>query len=85
MGLKTYLLMGALAGLVAGIFIDFLMDLPTTYMRLAQLAIIIFAASISAFMYQGARAVTGGTEPSISTDRKRRRGLFRFDLRRPRG
>ena len=84
MGLKTYLFMGALAGLIAGILIDFLLDIPTTYMRLAQVAIILFSAMISAFMYKGARAVTAGREPSISTDRARSRRPSRFALRRPR-
>lgn len=83
MGVKTYLFMGALAGLVAGILIDVVMDMPTTYMRLTQLAIVVFGASISAFMYKGARAVTEGREPSLSTDRAPRRP-FRFSLRRPR-
>jgi hypothetical protein len=32
-----------------------------------------FGATMSAFMYKGARAVTEGREPSASTDRARRR------------
>lgn len=84
MGVKTYLLMGALAGLVAGILIEIVTDIPTTYMRLTQVAIIGFGATVSAFMYKGARAVTGGREPSISTNRDRRRRSFRIAPRRPR-
>ncbi|MBP9146535.1 MAG: hypothetical protein KBI44_18805 [Thermoanaerobaculia bacterium] len=84
MGLKTYLFMGALAGLIAGLLIDLLLDIPTTYMRLTQASIILFSAMISAFMYKGARAVTAGREPSISTDRPRSRRSSRFALRRPR-
>lgn len=85
MGLKTYLLMGALAGLVAGLLIDAVADLETTYMRAVQLLLIVFGAIVSAFMYEGARAVTGGREPAESTDPPRRRRPFRFASRRPRG
>lgn len=85
MGLKTYLLMGALAGLVAGVLIDVVAELPTTYMRIVQLLLIAFGATVSAFMYEGARAVTGGREPAESTDPPRRRWPFRFAPRRPRG
>lgn len=85
MGVKSYLLMGALAGLVAGLLIDVIMDLSTTYMRILQLLLIGFGALVSAFMYEGARAVTGGREPSKSTDPPRRRWAWRFASRRPRG
>jgi hypothetical protein len=84
MGVKTYLLMGALAGLVAGVLIDVVVDLPTAYMRVVQVLLIGFGAVVAAFMYEGARAVTGGREPSESTDRPRRRWPFRLSPRRPR-
>lgn len=84
MGVKTYLLMGALAGLVAGLLIDVVVDLPTAYMRVVQVLLIGFGAVVAAFMYEGARAVTGGREPAESTDRPRRRWPFRFSPRRPR-
>lgn len=84
MGLKTYLLMGALAGLVAGLLLDVILKLPTAHMRIVQLLLIGFGAMVAAFMYQGARAVTGGREPSESTDPPRRRWLFRLAPRRRR-
>lgn len=84
MGVKIWLLMGALAGLVAGILIDMVIDLPTAYMRVVQVVLIGFGAVVAAFVYEGARVVTGGREPSVSTDRPRRRWPFRFASRRPR-
>lgn len=84
MGVKIWLLMGGLSGLVAGLLIDLILDLPTLYLRLTQIAMVLFGAIVAAFVYEGARAVTGGREPSLSTDRPRRRWPFRFATRRTR-
>jgi hypothetical protein len=84
MRLRTWLLMGALAGLVAGLLVDRVIDLAPLYMRLTQVAMILFGAVVAAFVYEGARAVTEGREPSHSTDQPRR-GIRRIFGRRPPG
>jgi hypothetical protein len=84
MGVKIWLVMGAVAGLVAGILIDALLDLPTLYMRLTQAAMILFGAVVAASVYEGARVVTEGQEPTKSTDRPRRRWAVRYATRRSR-
>jgi hypothetical protein len=77
MNVKVWLGLGALAGLFAGLILDRLLDIPTTYMRLTQVAMVIFGAVVAAFVYEGARAVTQGGEPNHSTDRPRRRWTIR--------
>ncbi|MEO8275215.1 MAG: hypothetical protein ABI639_03295 [Thermoanaerobaculia bacterium] len=84
MGLKIWVVMGALAGLVAGLLLDTVIPLPPLYMRLTQLAMIVFGALIAGGVYEGARVVTQGREPSVSTDVPRRRWIARFVPRRPR-
>jgi hypothetical protein len=76
MNVKVWLGLGALVGLIAGLMLDSLLDIPTTYMRLAQVAMVLFGAVVAAFVYEGARAVTLGGEPNHSTDRPRRRWAF---------
>lgn len=78
MGVKIWLLMGGLSGLVAGLLMDIVLNLPPLYMRLTQVAMVIFGAVVAAFVYEGARAVTGGREPSLSTDRPRPRWVVRL-------
>ncbi|MEO7794088.1 MAG: hypothetical protein ABIV06_04885 [Thermoanaerobaculia bacterium] len=86
MRLKTWLLMGGLAGLVGGLLLEgVLHELPVFYLRMAQLTMIVFGAVVAAFVYEGARAVTGGREPSQSTDRPRLRWSQRLFSRAPRG
>jgi hypothetical protein len=84
MGVKIWLVMGALAGLIAGVLIDVVLDLPTLYMRLTQGAMVLFGAVVAASIYEGARVVTEGQEPTQSTDRPRRRWAVRFAPRRTR-
>lgn len=72
MRLTTWLIFGALAGLGGGLLLDSVLHLPTMYMRLVQLSLIVFGAVVAAFVYEGARAVTGGREPKHFTDRPRR-------------
>lgn len=75
MRLRTWLIFGALAGLAGGLLLETVLQLPTLYMRLLQVAMIVFGSVVAAFVYEGARAVTGGREPNHSTDRPRRRWL----------
>ncbi len=85
MKVSVWLWMGALTGLVAGLLVDAVVDLPTRYMRWTQLAMVIFGAIVAAFVYEGARAVTLGREPSHSTDAPRRRGAIRQIRRATKG
>ena len=77
MNVKVWLWMGALTGLVAGLVLEVWIDLPVRYMRLAQVAMVVFGAIVAAFVYEGARAVTLGEEPNHSTDHPRRRRVIR--------
>jgi len=77
MNVKVWLGFGALVGLIAGLLLDRLLEIPTTYMRLAQVAMVICGAVVAAFIYEGARAATQGGEPNHSTDRPRRRWAIR--------
>lgn len=84
MGVKIWLVMGAVTGLAAGLLLEGVLDMPPLYMRLMQVAMIVFGAMIAAFVYEGARAVTAGREPNLSTDRPRRRWTVNFLPRRRR-
>ena len=84
MGVRIWLLMGALAGLIAGILVDVVVDVPSRNLRVAQTAMILFGALVAAFVYRGARAVTEGREPSLSTDPPHRRWVVRSVPGRPR-
>jgi hypothetical protein len=68
---RTWLLLGGLAGLLAGLVLDALVPIAPLYLRIAQVGLILVGAGVSAFVYGGARAVTGGAEPTRSTDRTR--------------
>jgi hypothetical protein len=81
MNVKVWIGLGAIAGLIAGLLLDRLLEIPTSYMRLTQVAMVIFGGVVAAFVYEGARAVTLGGEPNHSTDRPRRRFAFRASRR----
>lgn len=69
--LKIWLLLGGLFGLIAAVLLDVLLEVPPTYLRLAQLAMVALGALVAAFVYEGARLVTDGREPARSTNRTR--------------
>ena len=75
MRLRTWLIVGGLAGLAGGLLVDIVLPLPALYLRLLQAAMIVLGAVVAAFIYEGARVVTGGREPNHSTDRPRRRWI----------
>jgi hypothetical protein len=75
MGVRAWLLLGGLCGLVAGLILDAVVEASTAYLRAAQVLLVLFGAAVSAFVYEGAKTVTGGREPAASTDRPRRRYL----------
>lgn len=84
MGLKIWLLLGSLCGLVAGLLLDAVVPVPPAYLRAVQLGLVAFGAIVAAFIYDGARLMAGGREPTRSTDRPRRRRPFRYAPRRTR-
>lgn len=85
MRLRTWMILGGLAGLAGGILLDTVLQIPTVYLRLLQAAMILFGAFVAAFVYEGATAVTQGGEPNHSTDRPRRRWIEARSARPPRG
>ena len=82
MRIKNWLILGALVGLVAGVVIDSLLKLPTLELRLLQLVLVLFGAVVAGFVYGGAKAVTSGRNPAVSTDH-RHTPLVRRISRRP--
>jgi hypothetical protein len=68
MGLRPWLIYGAGAGLLAGILVDLMFDLPTVPLRVAQIVLVLFGAAVSAFVYEGSKLAAGGGEPARSTD-----------------
>ena len=81
MRVSRWLLLGALAGLVAGIVVDSMLHLPTAELRIVQLLLVVFGAAVSAFVFEGARIVTAGMNPNLSTDPPRRRWFTRASRR----
>lgn len=77
MGIKSWLLVGGLAGLAAGLVLDALVDgIPPLELRFVQVLLILVGAMVAAFVYDGSKLAAGGMEPSVSTDRPRRRWPF---------
>jgi hypothetical protein len=72
MHLKKWLAAGAVAGLVAGLILELVVEPATPALRWVQLIFIGFGAAVAAWVYETARAVTGGREPTRSTDGPRR-------------
>ena len=72
MHLKKWLVAGAAAGLVAGLILELVVEPATPVLRWVQLIFVGFGAAVAAWVYESARAVTEGREPTRSTDRRRR-------------
>lgn len=72
MQITKWLIAGGIAGLLAGIALEVIVgpDLPAT--RWVQLVLVLFGAAVAAWVYESAKAVTQGREPTRSTDRPRR-------------
>jgi hypothetical protein len=66
----SWLLFGAVAGLLAGLLLDAVIPISPAYLRWVQLGLVVIGAAVAAFVHQGARAVTGDREPAQSTDRR---------------
>lgn len=77
MRVRSWLVLGGVAGLVVGLIIDSFLELPTLEMRLVQLGLVLFGAVVAAFVFEGAKTVTAGMDPAASTDGRRRRWLVR--------
>jgi hypothetical protein len=77
MRVKSWLMLGGLVGFVVGLMVDALVSLPTLEMRLVQVGLVLFGGVVAAFVFEGAKAVTSGRNPNLSTDTRRRRWLVR--------
>jgi hypothetical protein len=77
MRVKSWLLLGGIVGLVVGLLVDALLELPLLEMRLLQVGLVLFGAVVAAFVFEGAKAVTSGMNPNVSTDGRRRRWFVR--------
>ena len=65
---KTWILLGSLAGLLAAIALDFVVSGNSLLLRLGQLSFVLLGAMVAGFVFEGAKAVTGGADPARSTD-----------------
>jgi hypothetical protein len=74
---KIWYLTGGLCGLFAGLVAERILEVEPIYLRVLQVALVIFGAMIAASVYKGAYLVAGGHEPTESTDRPGRRRWLR--------
>lgn len=78
MQLKKWLVAGAVTGLVGGLALELMVEPATPALRWVQLIFVAFGAAVAAWVYESARAVTEGREPTRSTDGRGRRRPFRW-------
>jgi len=72
MQVRKWLVAGAVTGFVAGLILELVVEPATPALRWVQLIFVGFGAAVAAWVYESARAVTEGQEPSRSTDGRRR-------------
>ena len=77
MQVTKWLIAGAISGLLAGIALEAIVgqDLPAT--RWVQLVFVLLGAAVAAWVYESAKAVTEGREPTRSTDARPSRFRWR--------
>ena len=76
MQVRKWLVAGAVTGLVAGLILEAIVEPETPALRWVQLIFVGFGAAVAAWVYESAKAVTEGREPTRSTDGRSR--LFRW-------
>ena len=68
MRIVSWLTLGGIAGLVAGLGLDALVKMPVPELRILQLLLIALGAIVAAFIFEGAKTAAGGMDPAASTD-----------------